>query len=48
MMIERKQLDKMSAVKVLLLAAVKVFQYLSYFITINLIVFIYACICYSL
>nr|DAZ07680.1 MAG TPA: hypothetical protein [Caudoviricetes sp.] len=38
----------MSAVQVLILAAVKAFKYLSYFITLNLILFIYACICYSL
>lgn len=40
MMIERKQLDKMSTVEVLILAAVKAFQYLSYFITSYLILFI--------
>ena len=47
MMIERKQLDKMS-INGAILAAVKAFQYLSYFITSYLILFIFACICYSL
>ena len=47
-MLTRKDLDKMSTSKVLTLAFVQVFKYLSYFITINLIVFAYACICYSL
>lgn len=46
-MLNRKDLDKMSTTQVLQLAAVQVFKYISYFLTISIIIFVYACICYS-
>ena len=45
-MLTRKDLDKMSAVKVLKLAAVQVFKYISLSLTLYIIVFFILCIPY--
>lgn len=45
-MLTRKDLDKMSAPRVLILAAVQVFKYISYSITLYIIIFVILCIPY--
>ena len=45
-MLTRKDLDNMSTVKVLKLAAMQVFKYISYSITLYIIIFIILCIPY--
>mgnify|MGYP004514748125 CR=1 len=45
-MVNRKQLDKMSAPRVLILAAVQVFKYISYTVTLYIIIFVILCIPY--